>query len=79
MLELVVWFSLLGIMPLTVAIASRLMSGVAGLVRRAAPSESIALARSPACPENLPRPDRAPDRAKSLARSGERAPVVVIQ
>ena len=76
MLDLVLWFSLLGTMPLAVAIASRLISGMAGL---AAPSQPITLPRRPACPANLLRPVTAPDRPKSLARSGERVPAVVIQ
>ena len=74
MLDLVLWFSLLGIMPLAVAIASRLISGVAGLVRRAAPSESIALHRRPVCPAKVLRPNRVPDRVKSLRNLGKKCP-----
>jgi hypothetical protein len=76
MLDLVLWFSLLGTMPLAVAIASRLVSGIVG---SAAPSQRITVPRRPRRPANLLRPDRAPDRVKSLARSGEKVPAVVIQ
>jgi hypothetical protein len=71
MLDLVLWSFLLTLTPWALGLASKLISGVAGLISPAAPTGSVALLSRLACPGNLLRPVAARGRPPIAMRSND--------